>query len=372
MNFAVWLIIISCLSFLVYIRYLLLFREGLSNHDNTQNNLKEKVSVIIAARNEEKDLPHLLTALVNQSYPIELFEIIVADDGSTDRTPEIVNEFCLKWPNVRLLSVRNRETAISPKKNALEQAISLSRNPVILLTDADCLMGKHWISSRLAAYQKDTAMLAGFSETRLVNWKKAPLFQKFENFDFNLMFIAAAGAISAGKYFSCSGQNLSYRKAAFEKVGGFSKIRHLISGDDVNLMQLMRQAGLKIDFSYNHHSFVKTKPVESWQRLLNQRSRWASNFRWQFSLNPEFFLYLTAVFLNTFLPIILLFRFWYLGLGMILLRVFLEYDLIKQGYQIFQLKKNKLNFYPVWLIMQPVYILIVTFLGIFDVFRWKK
>lgn len=372
MNINVILIIVSFSFFLIYLRYLDIFKNGLKNRKINLNTSKRKVSVIIAARNEENHIHQLLTALVNQSYPQELYEIIIADDSSQDKTAEIVDEFAQKWNNIRLFTVLDRKKALSPKKNALKQAIRSSRNEIILLTDADCITGKYWIESMVASYEDDTDMVVGFSRTRLLDWDKAALAQKYEHLDFILMFFAAAGAISSGKHFSCSGQNLSYLKKAYDQVEGFDQISHLISGDDVNLMQLMRRAGLNIKFAFNKHSFVKTRPVNNWGELLNQRTRWASNFKWQVGLNPEFFFYLIAVFMNTFLPVILFFKIWYLGVGLLLIRMVLEYKFIELGFKIFDLKKNMLKFYPVWFIMQPLYILIVTILGILGFYKWKR
>ncbi len=173
----------------------------------------------------------------------------------------------------------------------MEQAIKSSSNEIILCTDADCLPGKYWVESMVANFTDDMDMVAGFSKTAL-NWKTASLAQKFEHFDFLVLFFAAAGAIVSGKIFSCSGQNFAYRKSAYEKINGFASIRHLLSGDDVNLMQLFRKAGCKIGFSFTPYSFVTTQPISSWRALFNQRIRWASNTKWQISLNPEFFLYL--------------------------------------------------------------------------------
>jgi cellulose synthase/poly-beta-1,6-N-acetylglucosamine synthase-like glycosyltransferase len=366
------LIILTVICSLTYLRYLLQFKKGLIQRDENLNSTRETVSVIVAARNEEKNIHQLLTALVNQSYSQNLYEVIIADDRSVDGTADIVNHFATKWDNVKLIRIAETAVNISPKKNALDLAIKASKNDIILLTDADCIPGKYWIESMIATYSAETAMVAGFSSTRIMDWEKASCCQKFENMDFIIMFLAAAGAISSGKYFSCSGQNLSYRRNAFEQVEGFAKIKHYVSGDDVNLMQLMRRKGLKIKFAFNKHSFVKTKSAASWIKLLNQRTRWASNLKWQLKLNQEFFVYLAIVFCNTFLPLVLLFRIWYLGLGIILVRMLFEYEFLKLGCEIFKLKKNKLKFYPIWLIMQPIYILLVTILGILGFFKWKK
>lgn len=361
----------SILAFLVYLYYLLLFRKGLNIGKDLINYKKPFVSVIIAARNEEKNIVRILTALVNQSYSANLYEIIVANDDSSDGTAHIVTEFSRKWNQVKLLNVKDREKAKSPKKNALSQAIEIARGEIILLTDADCMVGNRWIETMLANFD-EADMVVGYSRTKLDNWKAANSAQKFEHFDFLVMFYAAAGAISAGKVFSCSGQNISYRKSAFEEVGGFAKINHLISGDDVNLMQLFRQIGKKIRFAFSSPSYAFTQPVSSWKQLLSQRSRWASNMKWQIGLNPEFFFYLVSAFLVVILPIILLFNNWLLAVLIIILRFIFEINLIKKGLQKFGEKKNKLNFYPLWFILQPLYFIVVACLGAFSIFNWKK
>ncbi|MDP8269169.1 MAG: glycosyltransferase [Candidatus Tenebribacter davisii] len=357
--------------FFVYIFYLRIFFNGLKDRNINFSHSKPFVSVIIAARNEEQNIARLLTALENQSYPFDQYNIIIANDGSTDGTVSIVKQFSKKWNNIKLLKVTGRENVISPKKNALSQAIEISEGEIILLTDADCLVGKHWIESMAACF-KDSDMIIGFSRTQLKDWRRSKFIRKFEHFDFLAMFYAAAGAISSGKYFSCSGQNIAYKKEAFIKVGGFKKINHLISGDDVNLMQLFRRNKMKIKFSFNDHSYVYTRPIVNIGKFLSQRSRWTSNMKWQILLNPEFFVYLTSVFFITFLPIVLLFIFWQLGIGILLLRVILELIFLKYGYEVFGEDKKKLMFYPVWFLLQPFYIIAVALMGGLNIFSWKK
>ncbi len=363
--------VLAILAFLVYFYYLLKFDHGIKCGKDLVNFHKPRVSVVIAARNEERNITGILTALVNQSYPPELYEIIVANDGSEDNTATIVQEFAEKWSNLKLIEVQGREKAISPKKNALSQAIDAASGEIILLTDADCIVGRYWIEALLANFA-EADMVVGFSRTQLVKWQKAPLAQKYEHFDFLAMFFAAAGAIVSGFPFSCSGQNFAYRKEVFREVGGFSRISHLISGDDVNLMQLFRQAGKKIRFAFSPHSFACTQPVQSWKQLINQRSRWASNMKWQFNLYFRFFFYLASAFLVVLLPLILLFKYWQLSVVIVILRIIFELNFIRDGLVRFSEPKEKLRFYPLWLIIQPFYFLEVACLGAFNVFSWKK
>lgn len=369
----IWQIIqiAALVSLLVYLYYLRLFYLGMKHGKDLIFYCKPRVSIVVAARNEEKNISRILTALVNQSYSPELFEIIIANDSSTDDTASIVEQFSEKWQNVKLLNVNGRESVRSPKKNAISQAIQAASGEIILLTDADCLVGKYWIESMLANFE-DSDMVVGFSRTQIMDWQKANSAQKYEHFDFAAMFLAAAGAISSGKYFSCSGQNLAYKKAAFEKVGGFSKIDHLISGDDLNLMQLFRKNNLKVRFAFSLHSYVYTHPIENWHKLFSQRSRWASNMKWQIGLNPEFFIYLVSAYLVVLLPIVLLFFNWLMAVPILLIRAFTEYAFLSIGYKKLNLEKNKLNFYLPWFILQPVYFVVVSIMGAFSIFSWKK
>ncbi|RLC53029.1 MAG: hypothetical protein DRI23_01465 [Candidatus Cloacimonadota bacterium] len=368
-----WLLMtgISIVALLIYLFYLQLFYRGIKNGTDLITYRKPFVSVIVAARNEERNIVRLLTVLVNQSYSNKLYEIIIANDGSTDKTEELINQFSQKWNNLHLVNVYGRENVTSPKKNALSQAIAKARGEIILTTDADCIMSKYWLESMLPNFE-DADMVIGYSRTQITQWDQANSAQKFEHFDFAAMFLAAAGAIVNNRYFSCSGQNLAYRKSAFEYVGGFEKIKHLISGDDVNLMQLFRKANLTIRFAFNPHSFVFTHPIDNWQQLFNQRGRWASNMKWQLGLNPEFFIYLSSAFLIVIMPYILLFKYWWVALFIVVTRIIGEFRFLKIGFNKFAEEKNRLNFYLLWFILQPVYFIVVAFKGAIDQFSWKK
>lgn len=363
--------IIALFSLVFYLYYLLLFIKGLKTQQDCFNPRKPHVTVVIAARNEEKNITHLLTALINQIYPADLFEIVVANDGSSDGTAKVVEQFSRKWENVKLINVQDRENVMSPKKNALSQAIENSSGEIIVSTDADCVVGKHWLKAMVSCFD-DNDMVVGLSRTKIIDWGKARLLHKFEHFDFLAMLTAAAGAISSGKYFSCSGQNIAYKKEAFYAVGGFEKIKHLVSGDDVNLMQLFRKAGMKVKFAFSAHSFVYTKPVKHWSQLLSQRSRWTSNMKWQTILNPEFYIYLVSTFFVVILPFAVVFKYWWLAAGIVFLRVIFELSFLKNCYEKFGEEKNRLKFYPLWFILQPVYFILVAMLGALNIFSWKK
>ena len=371
MSFSSTIFFVGLLSLLWYIGYLISFYFGLKRRSTELEYKKKRVSVIIAARNEEDNIGRLLTALINQSYPVELYDVIIADDRSEDQTAQIVKQYAEKWPQIKLVTIEKAPEKFSPKKYALSRAIKESKGEIIILTDADCLVTKYWLEAMISNFTVGVSMVAGFSRTQISNWHNSSLLEKFEYFDFLLMFMAAAGAILSGKYFSCSNQNLAYLRSAYEQVGGFEKIKYLVSGDDVNLMQLFRRHRLKVRFSLIEHSFVYTQSVKSVQHLISQRSRWASNAKWQLYLNPEFFFFLTAVFLIHLTIIILLFLNWQAAILLVVIKLISEYIFVATNFKLFERERKRLRFFPAWSILQPFYIVLVTVRGIFELFSWK-
>jgi glycosyltransferase involved in cell wall biosynthesis len=90
-----------------------------------------RLSIIIPAFNEEKTIADVIDALVRE-IP-EVFEIIVVDDGSTDRTSQIAETYCQKLPQMRLI----RQPRNQGKTAALRTGFAASTGDVVLVQDAD-------------------------------------------------------------------------------------------------------------------------------------------------------------------------------------------------------------------------------------------
>src|SRR5687768_10577527 len=98
------------------------------------------ISIIIPARNEEENIGELLKVLQQQTYPKNLFEIIVVNDHSTDNTTEVVKQF----PGIKLVELKD-ETINSYKKKAIETGIAAASGELIVTTDADCIPSPSWL-----------------------------------------------------------------------------------------------------------------------------------------------------------------------------------------------------------------------------------
>ncbi|CAI2717898.1 glycosyltransferase [Nitrospina watsonii] len=103
------------------------------------------VSVCVPARNEERDLEACLTSLLNQDYPD--YEVIVVDDHSTDRTPEIIQALKAKHPNLKTIHSASLPEGWYGKPFALHQASQQAKGTLLLFTDADPVFEPHALAS---------------------------------------------------------------------------------------------------------------------------------------------------------------------------------------------------------------------------------
>ena len=89
------------------------------------------ISIIIAAKNEERNLPSLLDAILQLDYPQENFEIIIVDDNSTDGTFQKTKELAEQFAN--LVTIKAQGKKYEGKRGALEIGIQSSKYDYILM-----------------------------------------------------------------------------------------------------------------------------------------------------------------------------------------------------------------------------------------------
>src|ERR1035437_3837244 len=123
------------------------------------NKINLQISIIIAGKNEERNLPGLLDSLKVVNYPISDFEIVFVDDNSTDNTLFIAMEKQKELPNLRVIQATNKK--YPGKKGALAQGIIESRYDYILITDSDCIVGKEWLNSYAKKFYEGYDFLFG-------------------------------------------------------------------------------------------------------------------------------------------------------------------------------------------------------------------
>ncbi|MCW3108036.1 MAG: N-acetylglucosaminyltransferase, partial [Segetibacter sp.] len=234
-------------------------------------------TVIIPARNEEDHVGKCLPSVLNQNYPSHLFEVIVADDYSTDNTAGIVKHLQDKYRNLRLLQIEKLlqgKQLNSYKKKALELAIKEAKGEWIVTTDADCIVTEEWLFNLSNFIQQQHSVFVA-APVKLTN--TGSFVSIFQCLDFMSLQGITAASVNAGFHTMCNGANLAYNKNVFYEAGGFKGIDNIASGDDMLLMHKIYVLYKKrVHFLFSEQSIVETTPMETWKAFLNQRIRWAS------------------------------------------------------------------------------------------------
>lgn len=342
--------------------------------DTTDESKKPRTSftIIIPARNEEDNIGRLLTSIEKQNYPVQLFEVIVLDDFSTDGTAEIIQSF----KNVRYyhLSQWISENEINSfKKRAISEAAKLAEGDILLTTDADCEVGPNWLRSLAIPFQEEgyVAVAAPVSF-----FKKNTLLNIFQELDFMAMQGITAAVLTSKNGAMCNGANFAYTKKAFEGVDGFNGIDQVASGDDMMLMHKFLTAYPdQVGYLKNKDAIVQTNAAETLRSFVRQRVRWAGKNKSLSDRRIQAVLVLTWL-TNASLVLVMLSLLWspenYMYvLLLLIIKGVAEYFFSGDVARFFDRKKRL----PFLFILQPLHIFYMTFvgfLGIFNSYTWKE
>ena len=330
-----------------------------------------QVSIIIAARNEEKNIKQCVEKCVAQGYPKDKFEVIIVNDRSEDSTVEIIEKISAAHNNVQLINITElpKEYANSGKKHALKKGIENAKGEIFLLTDADCLPEPGWIKGIIQYFQKDVGVVVGHSPI-----EGKGFINRLIQLD-NISIIAvAAGGIGAGYPILSIGRNFAYRRQVYDEIGGFEKIKDFSSGDDDLLLMLVRKhTEWKINFASNPDSFVYTHPPQNIKEAINQRMRWASkglhytipmtlSLVTVFSYNLFLFITISLFFVNLFQSLVPLFSFLIKAIG--------DFIIIYQAARLLN-ESRLIKYFPFAALVHIPYLLFFGLYGTFGKVQWK-
>lgn len=219
------------------------------------------VSVIIPAYNEERVIEASVRRILSSDYPH--MEIIVADDGSRDRTSEIVAAMFGTDPRVTLMTLEN-----GGKASALNRALGRASGEIIVALDADTQFERETIS-RLVRWFADERIgaVAGNAKVgnrvNLVTRWQAVEYVTAQNIERRALtrfdaIMVVPGAVGA------------WRRAALNEVGGYPEDT---LAEDQDLTIAIQRKGWKI--AYDEDAVAWTEAPESFHALSRQRYRWS-------------------------------------------------------------------------------------------------
>ena len=372
------LLIIVALFFSLYAVLIIYFRQAwiaVPNYKSQTTNHKpeNRISVIIPARNEEQNINACLNSLASQSYPKDLFEILVVDDFSTDKTAELVSNYAAQ--NVKLIRLKDLITDIdlnSYKKKAIEIAIGQSTGELIVTTDADCTMSPTWLQTIAAFYEENKPAFIVMPVSYDCN---NSFFEKFQALDFMTLQGITGAAVSKKMLSMCNGANLAYTRKAFNEAGGFKGIDDIASGDDMLLMhKIYKQDPTSVMYLKSKDIIVHTQPMHTLKDFFNQRIRWASKAD-KYDDKRIFAVLLLVYLFNLgiiILGIVALFNcamaWWLLAVfaGKTIVELFFLYSVAG-----FFSKRKMLWLFPIMQPFHTVYTIIAGWLGKFGSYKWK-
>jgi len=345
------------------------FRAGIDPGD------RPTITVIIPVRNEASNIGDLLEDLSRQTYTH--FEVIVADDSSSDNTLAIVQQFASRaLISLRLLPLSDERTA-SPKKRAITHSIALATGDLIVTTDGDCRVGPDWLASIATFYGQTGAKLISGPVTFTSGLQQpvSTLFDTLQTIEFASLIGSGACTMALGLPTMCNGANLCYEKRVFAEVGGFTGVDHLASGDDELLMhKIAVQYPNGVHFLKAFEAIVQTHPHRSWRAFYQQRKRWASKWRAYKSWLPT--LLALFVFVSNLAPVIAVLG-WWLGfltgsaaLVVVGLKVIPEFLFLRQ-ILVFLQKKASVGAIPLTQLIYPFYVVFFGLAAQGKGYRWK-
>lgn len=219
------------------------------------------VSVIIPAFNEERVIVASVTRVLASDYPA--LQVIVADDGSSDATSELVAAAFDGDPRVELLTLAN-----GGKAAALNRALQQARGDVVIALDADTQFEPATIR-RLARWFADPRIGAVAGDARVGN--RVNLVTRWQAIEYitaqNLERRALAGFDAMTVVPGAVG---AWRRAALDEVGGYPEDT---LAEDQDMTIAIQRAGWRV--TYDPAAVAWTEAPESFRALARQRFRWA-------------------------------------------------------------------------------------------------
>jgi len=329
-----------------------------------------KVSIIVAARNEENNISRTIDALLAQTYDKQLTEIIFVDDHSTDRTAEIIRSYA--GSGIKLIVLSENKALNSYKKKAIQTAIGQSSGKLIITTDADCSMGPRWLQTIVCFYEKKQHKMIS---SPVAFFEEKSFFEKAQSLEFLYLIGLGASTIGNKKPSTCNGANLAYEKEAFYEVGGFKGIDDLASGDDELLLhKIAARYSSNIGFLKNTDAIVYTHAKATLKEFIQQRKRWASkSTRYKnksiIILGVCIWLFNLSILANIFAGIFIL-SCLKIAAAQLLTKMLIEFVFLR-GVTKFAKRRRLLTLLPVLNILHIIYIVYIGIAGNSGKYNWK-
>lgn len=241
-------------------------REGRAPEPAPLPDPPPRVSIVVPLRDEEENVDALLSSLLAQDYPD--IELIVVDDGSTDRTPELLAAWTARDARVRVERVEELPPGWAGKAHALHRGVGLASGEWVLFTDADGRQHPNTIGIAVGhALRHGVDLLSLLPRLAFIG---AGMKLLTPAATLTLVERATPGEIRDPHYRRpwatawISGGFILLRRAAYEATGGYDNPKLRASfADDVRLAELVKGDGYRLDLA-DGRDLLAIRQYETW------------------------------------------------------------------------------------------------------------
>lgn len=242
------------------------------------------ISVLVPAHNEEHTIERCMDSVYNSDYPQGKLEMIVCNDGSTDRTRKIVEAYKRTHRNgckIRLINRPNKGKAAT-----LNYALRRSaRHQLIMCLESDSCLDPGALRNA-AQYFRDRDVVALSSNVNII--EDSSLITLLQRLEYLVCYQMKKGQAQFGVEYIVGGIGSIFRRSNLKKVSYYDT-NTMTEDIDLTLKILVNKSRQqKIAFAAD--SIVYTEPAHSLKELMKQR------FRWKFGRNQTYFKHLAYFF----------------------------------------------------------------------------
>ncbi len=226
-------------------------------------------TVLVCARDEERNIEKCLKSLNALNYPKDRLQLLIVDDKSTDRTPEILEAWKERMPNLQVLRTGEEVLHMRGKVNALTQGMDAAQGEFVMITDADSHVQPNWVREYLEYYSDDTGMVASIT---LLD--QTYFLDGIQSIDWSFLLGMAAASANINIPLSVIGNNISLRRAAYEDVGGYRNILFSVTEDYALFQAIWKKKPWKVRFPIHSDLTVMSEPCPDFRAWWRQKHRW--------------------------------------------------------------------------------------------------
>lgn len=227
------------------------------------------VTVLVSARNEERDFPACLSSLLALDYPREKLQIVLVDDLSTDGTGALIDQAAPAHAHiVAIHSSTLPPNGLDAKARGIAHGFAHATGDWVLITDADATVHPQWIRHMLGRVTAETGMVGGVLAVEPTGFVGI-----LESLSWAYTQLFSLGLAGWSAPMVCSGPNMAIRRSVYVQAGGLEQVRFRVA-EDLALFQMVTERNLRVQCYAGPETTATLQPVPTLRHLLSQQRRW--------------------------------------------------------------------------------------------------